>query len=307
MDYKKILVTGGSGMVGKSLQELIPQALYISSKDCDLTNPIEVELLVKSHKPDAIIHLAAKVGGIIDNINKPAEYFDDNILMNTLLLKSAHKYGVERFIGILSTCIYPDKVETYPMSEEMLHLGPPTPTNFSYGYAKRSLAVQIDAYNKQYGTKYQYLIPCNLYGEHDKYGDNSHFVAALIKKIHNAKMVGEDKITLFGTGKPIRQFMYSNDLATVIKKCIDEDIYNNFNVATKENVSIDEIARIALKACDAEHINIEYDSTKPDGQYRKDVSVDVLNNIILDFTPISLYDGIKQTYDKINKSLLFTN
>lgn len=307
MEYKNILVTGGSGMVGKSLKELIPQAVYISSKDCDLTNPIEVELLIKTHKPEVIIHLAAKVGGIIDNINKPAEYFDDNILMNTLLLKSAHKYGVERFIGILSTCIYPDKVDTYPMSEEMLHLGPPTPTNFSYGYAKRSLAVQIDAYNKQYGTKYQYLIPCNLYGEHDKYGDNSHFVAALIKKIHNAKISGHDKMTLFGTGTPLRQFMHSNDLAMIIKKCLDDNIYDNFNVATEENVSIDEIARIALKACDAEHIDIEYDSTKPDGQYRKDVSIDRLKNLIPDFSAISLYDGIKETYSKINKSLLFTN
>lgn len=307
MEYKNILVTGGSGMVGKSLKELIPQALYISSKDCDLTNPIEVELLIKTHKPEVIIHLAAKVGGIIDNINKPAEYFDDNILMNTLLLKSAHKYGVERFIGILSTCIYPDSVIRYPMSESMLHLGPPTPTNFSYGYAKRSLAVQIDAYNKQYGTKYQYLIPCNLYGEHDKFGENSHFVAALIKKIHNAKVAGHDKMTLFGTGTPLRQFMHSNDLAMIIKKCLDDNIYDNFNVATEENVSIDEIARIALKACDAEHIGIEYDSTKPDGQYRKDVSIDKLKNLIPDFSAISLYDGIKETYSKINKSLLFTN
>lgn len=307
MEHKNILVTGGSGMVGKSLKELIPQAVYISSKDCDLTNPIEVELLIKTHKPEVIIHLAAKVGGIIDNINKPAEYFDDNILMNTLLLKSAHKYGVERFIGILSTCIYPDSVIRYPMSESMLHLGPPTPTNFSYGYAKRSLAVQIDAYNKQYGTKYQYLIPCNLYGEHDKYGDNSHFVAALIKKIHNAKISGHDKMTLFGTGTPLRQFMHSNDLAMIIKKCLDDNIYDNFNVATEENVSIDEIARIALKACDAEHIGIEYDSTKPDGQYRKDVSIDRLKNLIPDFSAISLYDGIKETYSKINKSLLFTN
>jgi len=307
MGYKNILVTGGSGMVGKSLKELIPQAVYISSKDCDLTNPIEVELLIKTHKPEVIIHLAAKVGGIIDNINKPAEYSDDNILMNTLLLKSAHKYGVERFIGILSTCIYPDSVIRYPMSESMLHLGPPTPTNFSYGYAKRSLAVQIDAYNKQYGTKYQYLIPCNLYGEHDKYGDNSHFVAALIKKIHNAKISGDNKMTLFGTGTPLRQFMHSNDLAMIIKKCLDDNIYDNFNVATEENVSIDEIARVALKACDAEHIDIEYDSTKPDGQYRKDVSIDRLKNLIPDFSAISLYDGIKETYSKINKSLLFTN
>lgn len=302
MEYKKILVTGGSGMVGKSLQELIPQASYISSKDCDLTNPIEVELLVKLHKPDAIIHLAAKVGGIIDNINKPAEYFDDNVLMNTLLVKSAYKYGVERFIGILSTCIYPDSVVRYPMVESMLHSGPPTPTNFSYGYAKRSLAVQIDAYNKQYGTKYQYLIPCNLYGEHDKYGENSHFVAALIKKIHNAKIAGENKITLFGTGKPLRQFMYSNDLAITIKRCIDEEIYDNFNVATKENISIDEIARIALKACDAEHIEIEYDSTKPDGQYRKDVDVTKFKGIFPEFENTKLEDGIRKVYTNVFKN-----
>jgi GDP-L-fucose synthase len=307
MKDKNILVTGGSGMVGKSLKKLIPNALYISSKDCDLTNQIEVELLMKTYKPNIIIHLAAKVGGIIDNINNPAEYFDDNILMNTLLLKSAYKYGVERFIGILSTCIYPDKLDTYPMTEDMLHLGPPTPTNFSYGYAKRSLAVQIDVYNKQYGTKYQYLIPCNLYGEYDKYGDNSHFVAALIKKIHNAKINNNSKITLFGTGTPLRQFMHSNDLALIIKKCLDNNIYDNFNVATEENISINDITKIALKACNAEHINIEYDMTKPDGQFRKDVSIDKLKTIIPDFSPTPLFDGIKETYNKINKTILFTN
>ena len=229
--------------------------------------------------------------------------------MNTLLINEARKAGVERFIAILSTCIFPDSLpdDHYPMKEEYMHLGPPTPTNFSYGYAKRSMAVQIEACNKQYGTKYQYLIPCNLYGEHDKYGDNSHFVAALIKKIHNAKISGHDKMTLFGTGTPLRQFMHSNDLAMIIKKCLDDNIYDNFNVATEENVSIDEIARIALKACDAEHIDIEYDSTKPDGLYRKDVSIDRLKTLIPDFSAISLYDGIKETYSKINKSLLFTN
>jgi GDP-L-fucose synthase len=151
------------------------------------------------------------------------------------------------------------------------------------------------------------LIPCNLYGEYDKYGENSHFVASLIKKIHNAKMLNQDKITLFGTGKPLRQFMHSNDLAKIIKKCIVDDIYDNFNVATEENISIDEIAKIALKSCNAEHIKIEYDITKPDGQYRKDVSINKLNSIISDFTPISLYDGIKNTYNKINKTILFTN
>ena len=299
----KILITGGSGMVGRSLKEFMPDALYISSKDCDLTNPIETELLLKDYRPNLIIHLAAKVGGIMDNISKPAEYFDDNIMMNTTLLSLAHKYCVERFIGVLSTCIYPDKVNEYPMKEEVIHLGPPTPTNFSYAYSKRCLAVQIEAYNKQYGTKYQYLIPCNLYGEHDKYGDNSHFVAALIKKIHNAKVSDNNKITLFGTGKPLRQFMHSNDLAMIIKRCIDEEIYDNFNIATKENISIDEIARIALKGCDAEHIEIEYDSTKPDGQYRKDVDITKLKTLFPSFENTKLEDGIRKVYTNIFKNV----
>ncbi|MEB4987999.1 NAD-dependent epimerase/dehydratase family protein, partial [Pseudomonas aeruginosa] len=142
-----------------------------------------------------------------------------------------------------------DKSELYPMKENKLHDGQPTPTNYEYGYAKRCLAVQTDAYNKQYDTKYQYLIPCNLYGEFDKYGDNSHFIAALIKKIHFAKKNGDDKIVLFGTGKPLRQFMHSDDLARVIKQCLENDIYENMNVATEENLSIKQMAEIALDAC----------------------------------------------------------
>jgi len=296
MEQNKIVVTGGSGMVGKSLKKIMPNAIYLSSQDYDLTSERGVAQMYQDLKPKVVIHLAAKVGGIIDNINKPGEYFTDNVLMNTLLVEYARFHNVERFIGILSTCIYPDKVEEYPMTEEMLHQGPPTPTNFSYGYAKRSLAVQIDAYNKQYGTKYQYLTPCNLYGEYDKFGENSHFVAALIKKIHAAKTYGEDKIQLFGTGTPMRQFMHSDDLAKVIKTCLDEEIYDSFNVATEQNMSIDDIARTALRACDATHLKIEYDSSKPDGQFRKDVSIKKMNEILPEFNPTRLFHGIKGTY-----------
>jgi GDP-L-fucose synthase len=300
----KIVVTGGSGMVGQSLKKIMPDAIYLSSSDYDLTSESGVAQMYNDLKPEAVIHLAAKVGGIIDNINKPGEYFTDNILMNTLLVEYAKRHNLERFIGVLSTCIYPDKANKYPMTEDILHQGPPTLTNFSYGYAKRSLAVQIDAYNKQYETKYQYLTPCNLYGEHDKFGENSHFVAALIKKIHQAKIGLNDKIKLFGTGTPLRQFMHSDDFAKIIKICIDEDIYESFNVATDENISINEIAKIALKACDAEHLKIEYDETKPDGQFRKDVSSKKLKSIIPDFSPINLYEGISDTYKKIDKKIL---
>lgn len=284
-------------MVGRSLKQYLPNAAYISSKDYDLTSEYDVSKMFETLKPSVVIHLAAKVGGIIDNITKPAEYFDDNILMNTLLLKYSLKYNVTRFIGILSTCVYPNEVKNYPMVESDLHLGPPAKTNFSYGYAKRLLAVQIDAYNQQYNTKYQYLIPCNLYGEYDKYGDNSHFVAALIKKIHNAKVNNHNKIVLFGDGTPLRQFIHSDDLAYIIKYCLDNNIYDNMNVAIDKNLSIAEMAQIALKACDAGYIKIEYDVAKPNGQYRKDVSVNLLKEKIPSFNPIDLYSGIKKTYN----------
>lgn len=302
MKYKKIIVTGGSGMVGQSLKKIMPDAIYLSSQDYNLTSEEEVWALFETLQPDAIIHLAAKVGGIIDNIKKPAEYFTDNILMNTMLMDYAHKNGVKRFISILSTCIYPDKCESYPMLETDLHKGPPTPTNYEYGYAKRCLAVQTDAYNQQYDTKYQYLIPCNLYGEYDKFGENSHFLAALIKKIHTSKVNGDDKIVLFGDGTPLRQFMHSNDLAYVIKHCLENDIYENMNVATEENLSIQKMAEIALKACNAEDLTIHFDTSYPNGQFRKDVSIGKLKKIIPGFKPIELHDGIKQTYHHIKKN-----
>jgi GDP-L-fucose synthase len=298
----KILVTGGTGMVGQSLKKYIPEAEYISSKDYDLTSEEQVKRMFFNTKPDTIIHLAARVGGITDNIKYPVEYFYQNIMMNTLIVKNAYEYGVERVICMLSTCIYPDIVDNYPMTEDMLHLGSPTKTNFSYGYTKRALTVQIDSYNQQYGTQYQYLIPCNLYGEYDKYGNDSHFIAALIKKIHNAKINNEDKITLFGDGSPLRQFMYSDDLAYVIKYCLDNNIYNNMNVAIDKNLSISEMAQVALRACDAEYMEIEYDITELNGQYRKDVSISLLKEKIPSFNPIDLYNGIKKTYHYLVKN-----
>lgn len=299
MKYNKILVTGGSGMVGKSLKKILPEAIYISSKDFNLITREGVEYMLIKHKPDVIIHLAARVGGILDNIKKPADYFFDNIMMNTLLIDMSYKIGVKRFIGILSTCIYPDTVDFYPMNEDMLHKGPPTTTNFSYGYAKRSMAVQIDAYNKQYGLNYQYLIPCNLYGEFDKYGENSHFIASLIKKIHLAKTNKETEINLLGTGKPLRQFMHSDDFAKAIKLCLDNEVYTNMNISIQENLSIKQMAEIALDACDAKNLKINFNPNYSDGQYRKDVSIEKLKETFPNFKPMDLYTGIKQTYKYI--------
>jgi len=296
-----ILITGGSGMVGNSLKKFLPEAVYVSSKDYDLTKENDVTEMFKKYNPTKVVHLAARVGGIIDNIEHPHDYFIENIKMNTFMVEQSFKHNVKQFIGILSTCIYPDTVQNYPMTEDDLHLGPPTITNFSYGYSKRSFAVQIDALNKQYGTKYQYLTPCNLYGENDKMGHNSHFVAALLEKIIKANNENKDEILLFGTGKPLRQFMHSDDLAWVINECLNNDIYESFNVASKENLSIKEMAEKTLKVLGLEHIKIKFDSTKPDGQYRKDVSIDKLNNLLPNFNSLTFEKGIKRVYDKISK------
>ena len=294
---KQILVTGGTGMVGKHLRNIIPGAIYVGSKDYDLRDLIEVENLFNKYKPTHVVHLAAKVGGIQDNIAKPAEYFDDNILINTNVLKASLKHKVQKVIGILSTCIYPDKMSSYPMKEEDLFLGPPTKTNFSYGYAKRCLAVQIDAYNQQYKTKWNYLIPCNLYSEYDNFehGKKMHFVTALLQKIKDST----DELNLLGTGKPLRQFMYAGDLARIIKIVIEENITESFNVACNENYSINELATRALESL-GKKLYIKYSKPELDGQYRKDVSCEKLNTIINQFQFTKYEEGIKKVYDKIS-------
>jgi GDP-L-fucose synthase len=300
----KILVTGGSGLVGKYLQELMPNAHFVSSKDFDLTKEKEVKTLFNKYHPNTVIHLAAKVAGIQTNIAFPTEYLEENILMNTFMLKYAHLNDVERFIGMISTCAYPDKVDHYPMEETDLLNGPPSVTNLSYAYAKRIMAIQIENYNKQYGKYWNYLIPCNLYGEYDEFDEfKSHMVSALIKKIYEA----DDSINLLGSGKPFRQFMYAKDLARVIKIIIDKDIYNSLNVSPPENFTISDIAKIGIKACDKEYLEINWDSSKPDGQFRKDVTSKNLMNVLPEFTFTSLEEGIRWTYTYYKQNLAGEN
>lgn len=297
-----IVVTGGSGLVGSYLKKILPDAIYLSSKDFDLTKESDIDSMLSRYKPERIIHLAARVGGIIDNINCPAEYFDDNIIMNTLLIKKSYENGVKYFTGILSTCIYPDISDEYPMKEYNLHDGPPTKTNFSYGYAKRSMAVQIDAYNRQYGTKYNYIIPCNLYGTNDKDEESkSHFVTALLKKIYDSDIAEENQIILFGDGTPLRQFMHAKDLALAIKMCIDNDINDSFNVAPNENYSIKEIAQIALSATETKVKDIIWDPQKPNGQHRKDVDNHKMLSLLPHFKFTKLEDGIREVYREMLK------
>ena len=294
-----ILVTGGSGLIGTYLKEILPDATYVSSKDFNLINQEEVSLMFKKIKPTTVIHLAALVGGIHHNIQEPVKYFEENILMNTFMLRESFKNNVKHFTGILSSCIYPDEINEFPIKEDKLLIGAPHKDLFSYSYAKRCMAIQIDMYNKKHETKYNYLIPCNLYGEFDKFDPiKGHFVGALIEKLINAKKQSEKTITLFGDGTPFRQFMHAKDVANIIKMMIVNNKFHNMNIATKENYTVDAIAKIALRACDAENISIIYDKNKPNGQMRKDIEISKLNTYFPKFLPIKLEEGIKEIYQK---------
>ena len=294
----KILITGASGMVGRELLKLIPSACSPSSSELDLVNPIAVKEYMSAGSFDYVVHLAAYVGSLHDNIDNRTLYFDKNILMNTIITKYAYESGVKNFLGILSTCIYPDNITSFPIKEESLHDGAPHADLMSYAYAKRSHAVQLNAYKESFNVNYNYLIPCNLYGlVSELHKGRSHYVNDLIHKIILAKQKNEDHITLFGDGTPLRQFMYAGDLAKIIKNYVYEEKNGAFNVAPSINVSVNDIARIALKACDAEHMSIKYDSSKPNGQHRKDVDTTALMASMPDIEFLDLESGIKKVYD----------
>ena len=293
-----ILVTGGNGLVGRHLNDILPKALYVSSKDYDLIDRYQTDVMLDFYKPNVVINLAAKVGGILDNMNNPVQYLEENTLINTNLLRSCYNHDVDKVISMGSTCMYPDVLDEYPMKEDSIFDGSPPTENFAYAMSKRVMATQIDSYVKEYNKNWSYLIPCNLYGEYDKYEEHhSHFVSALIKKIYEA----ENDVEIWGTGKPLRQFMYAGDLARVIKYIIENNIKGNFNVAPNYVHSIEEITKIGLKACSKEDLKINYNNTKPDGQYRKDVDSSKLMSVLKDFEFTSLEEGIRRVYDNFSQ------
>ena len=269
----KILVTGSSGLVGSAIMS-IPELktkyslIDLRQKDCDLKDYNQAETFFKDNKPDYVIHLAANVGGLFKNMKYKVEMVEDNLLINMNILKCCHKFNVKKLVCCLSTCVFPDKI-SYPIDESVLHNGPPHSSNYGYAYAKRMLEIQCKTYNEQFGTNFICVIPTNIYGPNDNFCEkDGHVIPALINKCYNAKKHNQ-KFVVKGTGKPLRQFIYSEDLAKLIIWVLEA--YNDRTpiiLSGDEEVSINHIAQLIAKNYNYED-NLYFDDSYSDGQYKK--------------------------------------
>lgn len=266
----KILITGGTGMIGSAFRniETEHELISIGSRDYDLTDSSSARYAIVDSKPDAIIHLAAKVGGVGANIKNPGDFYTINSLINTNVLKAAKDLKVGKVISLLSTCVYPD-MSVYPLTEDQVHKGPPHPSNYAYAYAKRMLDVQTRAYCDQYGCNYTTAIPNNLFGENDNFHlEDSHVIPAIIRKMFEARVVGRD-VVLWGDGSRYREFTYSKDLAEILLFLLEHyDRPDPINVGNTRQVTIKEVAELIADILNFEG-NIIWDKTKPQGQLKK--------------------------------------
>jgi len=265
---KKVLVTGGTGMLGKALQKQFPSAIYASTKDADLRNKTQAEKLFKFHKPEVVIHLAGRVGGIKANMDNLGEFFYENIMINSNVLECCRKYQVQKALSVLSTCVYPDDA-TYPLTEEQIHSGQPHHSNYGYAYAKRMLDVQSRSYREQFGCNFITIIPNNLFGIHDNFDlENSHVIPAMIRKFYEAKRDNKS-VVLWGDGTPLREFTYAGDMARIILFLLKN--YDNpypINVGSTEEHSIKTVANIISNIYNFKG-DIIWDTSGPPGQFRK--------------------------------------
>jgi len=293
----KVLVTGGSGMVGNAIKRNIDDDIYLflSSKDCDLSNLEDTDKLFKNFSPDFVIHLAACVGGLFKNMNNKVEMLEKNLLINFNVIKCCHKYKIKKCISCLSTCIFPDKTK-YPINENMLHNGPPHTSNDAYAYSKRLLEIHSRAYRENFNNNFVCVIPTNIYGRNDNYSlTDGHVIPALIHRCYLAKRDGLNFIVK-GSGKPLRQFIYSDDLAKLILKVLycDYEIENIIlSVPPRDEVSIKDIATMIARNFDYEK-KLVFDQTYSDGQYKKTADNSLLMDLFM-FNFTNIEDGLKDT------------
>ena len=301
-----VMVTGGSGLVGAAIREYIEETgakeneewVFLSSKDGDLRKREDTENIFKEKKPTHVIHLAAKVGGLFANMAQKVEFFRENILINDNVMECCRIYKVEKLVSFLSTCIFPDKT-TYPIDETMLHNGPPHSSNEGYAYAKRLIDTMNRAYAEEYGCNFTSIIPTNIYGPHDNYSiQNGHVIPGLIHKCYLAKR-NNTPFTIWGSGTPLRQFVYSRDLAELTVWVMRE--YHDpspitLSVDEEEEVSIKDVALAVVKAMKFEG-EVEFDTSKADGQFKKTACNKKLRGLKTDYEFTSMPDGIQKSVD----------
>lgn len=298
----EILVTGGGGLLGHAVRQICPEAIFVTSQDFDLRDACEAERLFETYDAKAVLHLAARVGGVKMNAEKNAELFADNVKMNVNVLSAAHKRGVSRLVSILSTCAFPDIPPdtpgvSQPLREEDLHRDLPYVGNLGYGVAKRMLDLQTRMLWQQYGAQFSSFTPVTMYGPNDNWDlDTGHVVAALIHKCFLAKR--DDKaLEVWGSGAPVRQFVFAHDVARLLLQEV-ESFWGPETVilAPDSGLSIRDLAHEIARALSFRG-PIVFDATKPEGQRRRVLQSQRLASRFPDFQFTSLEEGLKSTID----------
>ena len=296
----KIYIAGHRGLVGSALvRELTEQGytnlIYRTHAELDLENQQAVENFFTEQKPEYVFLAAAKVGGIMANSTYPADFIYNNLMIQTNIIHSAYKHQVKKLLFLGSSCIYP-KHAAQPIKEESLLTGELEPTNEPYALAKIIGIKTCQAYNKQYNTNFISVMPTNLYGPNDNFDlETSHVLPALIRKIHEAKVQGSDKVTIWGSGKPVREFLHVQDLANA---CVY--LMNNYdqdkivNIGTGSGITIYELAELIKKVVGYQG-EIQLDLTKPDGTMIKINDVSYLKSLGWQ-AKIDLATGLAMTY-----------
>jgi GDP-L-fucose synthase len=299
---KRVLVTGGTGFLGKRVVSRIkknePAVIFAPSRqEYDLVQESDVVRLYEYTRPHIVIHMAAVVGGIGANRENPGKFFYDNLLMGVQAMEISRRHGVEKFVALGTICAYP-KFTTVPFREEDLWNGYPEETNAPYGLAKKMLLVQAAAYRKQYGFNAIYLLPVNLYGPGDNFDLNtSHVIPAIVRKCVEAVASKADKITLWGTGKPTREFLYVDDCAEGIALATER--YNDsqpVNLGSGMEISITELAGMIARMTGFRG-EIVWDTSQPDGQPRRALNVEKAERFFGFRARTSFEDGLRKTIE----------